>query len=71
MTLLNIPCPWKKWITSMQLAQFALCFSHSCYALYVGKAPPILAWSQLFVMVNMLVLFGNFYRKTYSSKKKE
>jgi len=28
----------------------------------------ILPYSQMFVMANMLVLFGNFYMKSYKSK---
>jgi elongation of very long chain fatty acids protein 4 len=69
LALLNIPCPWKKYITSMQMVQFMICFAHSCYHLYLGKTPALLAWSQMFVMINMLVLFGNFYVETYSTKK--
>ena len=68
LALLNVPCPWKKYITTLQLCQFVLVATHSFYALYIQKAPAILALSQLFVMVNMLVLFGNFYLKTYGKK---
>jgi len=69
LALLNIPCPWKKWITNIQMLQFTVCFTHSCYVLYKGNMPWTLPAAQGFVMVNMLVLFGNFYRKSYLSKK--
>ena len=65
MALLNIPCPWKKWITKMQLLQFCVCFSHSCFVVWKGNMPVILPLAQAFVMVNMLVLFTQFYNKSY------
>jgi elongation of very long chain fatty acids protein 4 len=68
LTLLNISCPWKKWITTCQMIQFCVCFSHSCFVVYNGNAPVILPLAQAFVMVNMLVLFGNFYAKSYGKK---
>lgn len=69
LALLNIPCPWKRWITNMQMLQFTLCFSHSCFVVYNGNAPIILPLAQAFVMINMLVLFGRFYAKSYLNKK--
>jgi len=71
LALLNVPCPWKKWITTCQMIQFAVCFSHSCFVVINGNAPIILPLAQGFVMVNMLVLFGNFYRKSYSAADKK
>lgn len=73
MALLNIPCPWKKWITNCQMIQFMCCFANSCYAIWKGNAPIILPLAQAFVMINMLVLFGQFYVKKYikPSGKKE
>lgn len=71
LALLGIPCPWKKFITSMQLAQFTLVACHSCYCFYAQKAPFILAAHQLFVMLNMLVLFSKFFWDTYSKKKSD
>jgi elongation of very long chain fatty acids protein 4 len=70
LALLNIPCPWKKWITNCQMLQFALCLSHSAYVLYKGNSPMILPLAQAFVMINMLVLFGHFYKKSYIEGKK-
>ncbi len=71
LALLNYPCPWKKWITTCQMIQFCVCFSHSCFVVWNGNAPIILPLAQGFVMVNMLVLFGNFYMKSYSGKDKK
>jgi elongation of very long chain fatty acids protein 4 len=69
LALLGVPCPWKKWITNCQMAQFCLVFGHSCYVLYMGNTPIVLALAQAFVMLNMLVLFGMFYVKKYSKHK--
>lgn len=65
MALLNIPCPWKKWITNCQMLQFAACLTHSIYVIYKGNMPIALPLAQGFVMINMLILFGNFYAKSY------
>jgi len=71
LALLGVSCPWKKWITNCQMAQFCLVFSHSCYVVYNGNAPLILPLAQAFVMLNMLVLFGMFYVKKYSKPGKD
>ena len=70
LALLNVPCPWKKWITSAQMVQFVTCLSHAIYSMVKGNVPPGLASIQVFVMLSMLVLFGQFYMKSYSSKGK-
>jgi elongation of very long chain fatty acids protein 4 len=70
LALLNVPCPWKRWITNCQMLQFCLCLAHSCYVVYKGNMPIELPLAQAFVMINMLVLFGNFYVKSYLNKKK-
>jgi len=69
LTLLGIPCPWKKWITNCQMIQFMCCLSHSIYVIYKGNMPITLPLAQGFVMINMLVLFGNFYIKSYMQKE--
>lgn len=66
----GIRCPWKKILTQLQMVQFCFCFAH---AIYVGiicgpdTYPRALTAVQAFVMLNMLVLFGNFYMKSYKS----
>ena len=68
LALLNVPCPWKKWITNCQMMQFMLVLTHSCYVVYKGNMPIELPLVQAFVMINMLVLFGQFMKKTYVKK---
>ena len=70
LALLNIPCPWKKWITNCQMIQFMACLSHSIFVVYNKNMPIALPLNQGFVMVNMLVLFSQFYAKSYGGKKK-
>lgn len=66
--LVGIPCPWKKYITSLQLLQFCFVLSHSIYVIYVGNMPIQLPLAQGFVMINMLVLFTQFYNNAYGKK---
>lgn len=54
-----------------QLLQFVVCLVHSVYILRKGCCGVFLPASQLFVMVNMLVLFGQFYVKAYSKKRED
>lgn len=67
LALLNIPCPWKKWITKCQMGQFVLVLCHSAFVVYNGNAPLILPLAQAFVMINMLVLFNMFFQKRYKA----
>jgi len=72
MSVVEIPCPWKKYITQVQLVQFVLCFGSALYCLIIGTYPFYLCVLQIYVMTNMLVLFIKFYWETYftSPKKK-
>jgi len=67
MTALQIPCPWKKVMTQMQMVQFCICFTHAWLCVYYGSVPTWICLVQVYVMINMLVLFGNFYRKKYAA----
>lgn len=67
LALLGVPTPWKKWITTCQMIQFAVCLSHSVYVYYMDTMPVVLSYAQAFVMVNMLYLFGKFYKKSYAA----
>ena len=69
MRALSIACPWKKYITMAQMAQFAIVFAHAVFVVVDGHCPAILPYSQMFVMTNMLVLFGRFYVGAYGEKK--
>lgn len=66
--LLKIDCPWKRWITNCQMIQFCACLAHSIYVLINGNMPWQLPAVQAFVMINMLILFGQFYAKSYLKK---
>ena len=68
LTLLKIECPWKTWVTNIQMTQFAVCLWHAWYVWYYRTMPWQLPAAQAFVMLNMLVLFGHFYIKTYLRK---
>lgn len=65
---LGVSCPWKIYLTKLQLLQFVICMIHSGYVLYKGNMPPGLPLVQAFVMMSMLVLFTQFYMKTYAKK---
>jgi|EP00670_Eutreptiella_braarudii_P005711 elongation of very long chain fatty acids protein 4 len=67
----GVRCPWKKFLTQFQMVQFICCFTHSVYVGFFTPEetyPKWLVFVQAFVMVNMLVLFGNFYRQSYRKK---
>ena len=66
--MLKIPCPWKRWITNCQMIQFMACLCHSIYVVIKGNMPIALPLVQAFVMINMLILFGQFYRESYLKK---
>jgi len=65
LALLSIRCPWKQYITQVQLVQFAICLISATYCLVMGTYPWGLCLVQIYVMLNMLVLFVRFYRENY------
>jgi len=69
MALLGWSCPWKKYLTQCQMLQFAICLAQAVATIFVGSTPLWLTLLQVWVMVNMLVLFGNFYLKSYTKKE--
>uniref|UniRef100_A0A336MEX6 Elongation of very long chain fatty acids protein n=2 Tax=Culicoides sonorensis TaxID=179676 RepID=A0A336MEX6_CULSO len=61
---------WKKYITSMQMGQFALAFLHFSQLLFFDCGFP--RWTILFAMPNAVffyVLFNDFYQKAYKAKQ--
>ena len=68
---LKVQCPWKKYLTQLQMAQFCACMMHSCYVLCRRNAPIGLPVVQGFVMLNMLVLFARFYQNRYQHREKD
>jgi len=64
---LRIPCPWKMYLTQMQLVQFVMVFAYGWYSIYLGF-PPGLALIQEALMLILFVMFGIFYADKYSEK---
>lgn len=63
---------WKRYLTQFQLFQFVLILINTSYIYLSGCHFP--AWScrmLISYMVLMLVLFGNFYLKSYVSSRKQ
>ncbi|ESP03632.1 hypothetical protein LOTGIDRAFT_199086, partial [Lottia gigantea] len=63
---------WKRYITTFQLVQFVITFTHTVNSLffYTCDFP---RWGQILLasyMVFMLILFGNFYVQAYTKKKR-
>lgn len=69
MALLQMKCPWKQYVTQAQLIQFVACLTQALYVTYIGSTPFWLACVQIAVMLNMLILFSNFYNKRYIKGK--
>jgi elongation of very long chain fatty acids protein 4 len=68
-TSLGYNNPFKKYITRTQLLQFAVCLVHSLAVIGVEEiVPKKYALIELIYQTNMLILFSNFYRRSYSSK---
>lgn len=63
--------PFKKMITQAQLIQFGMCICHAvCVLAWEKILPRTFAWAQFVYHIQMLVLFGHFYRKSYIAAKK-
>jgi elongation of very long chain fatty acids protein 4 len=65
---MKVECPWKKVLTKAQMLQFVACMSTALHGIYHQLYPFYLSLLNIWVMLNMLVLFGNFYRKRYATK---
>lgn len=66
-TSLGYNNPFKKYITRTQLLQFAVCLVHSIAVIAVEDiVPKKYAVIELIYQTTMLVLFSNFYLKSYS-----
>ena len=76
LTLLKIPCPWKKYLTQAQLLQFTCVVIYTFAAAYF-KWPRdqledrhyICAVVQVLEMVSLFVLFSFFYMRSYKNKQ--
>ncbi|XP_063705875.1 very long chain fatty acid elongase AAEL008004-like [Culicoides brevitarsis] len=61
---------WKKYITTMQMIQFGLCFLHSAQLLWNDCGFP--RWSIFFTLPNAIFfyfLFNDFYQKSYKARQ--
>lgn len=69
-TSLGYNNPLKKYLTQAQLLQFALCFVHSILAfMYETIFPWPIAFIQFIYHIQMMLLFSNFYMKSYTKKR--
>ncbi|CAI8056741.1 Elongation of very long chain fatty acids protein 4, partial [Geodia barretti] len=60
---------WKKYLTMLQLAQFAVILLHVVQAVYNGCRYDVRPqWTLVVYMLSHIALFGNFYKHTYSKK---
>ena len=70
-TSLGINNPYKRYITDAQMVQFGLCILHALLGLvFENVLASWLAWVQAVYHCTMLILFSQFYKQTYSGKKK-
>jgi len=70
MATLKISVPYKPYITQMQMLQFFLNFVQASFIVFLSQHfPRWLGWVLFWYMISLLVLFYNFYRKSYSEKK--
>ena len=69
LALLKVPCPWKRYLTMMQMTQFCIIFVQGWYAIYLGSTPTWLTLIQQFVMAALFVMFADFYRRSYNKPK--
>ena len=68
-TSYGINNPFKKYITKLQILQFYSCILHSfIVVLYENIVPKKLALFELSYHISMILLFSNFYNKTYNRK---
>ena len=85
LTLVKVNCPWKRYLTQAQLAQFTSVVIYTCCTAYyhyyyvsheaIDNVQPSLriyymcCIVQVFEMVSLFVLFSLFYKRKYSSNK--
>jgi hypothetical protein len=61
---------WKRYLTTMQLAQFVTFFLHASLPIFIDcDFPKIFSYVILFHGGMFFLLFANFYRQNYSKSK--
>ena len=75
LSLLKVPCPWKRFLTQAQLLQFLSVIVYTIFVvkgLYTQNAATKLYLCpavQVFEMASLFFLFMKFYSKSYKNKK--
>jgi len=66
---LKIKIPFKSMVTMMQMIQFCAMLTQALYNIYgcPGVYPTWICWILAVYMVSLLILFGNFYQKSYGA----
>lgn len=77
LSLLKIPCPWKRYLTQAQLLQFATVLVYSGFS-FLRFPKDEANWKhhcalviQDAEMISLFVLFMHFYNKAYRKKKRQ
>jgi len=75
LSLLKVPCPWKRYLTMAQLVQFlsVVLYTSLCTSYWPvedrNMGHFLCAGVQVFEMMSLFFLFQHFYNKSYSAKK--
>ncbi|ALA62400.1 GNS1/SUR4-like protein [Turkeypox virus] len=60
---------WKKYLTIIQLMQFHLAIGHTAMSIYIDcPFPRWIQWAVIIYSITFIILFGNFYLRTYNRK---
>jgi len=72
LSLLKVPCPWKRYLTMAQLIQFVSVVIYTAFSATswdpVTKEQYFAAAVQVWEMISLFVLFYIFFKKSYKSK---
>ncbi|KAM7118282.1 very long chain fatty acid elongase 4 isoform X2 [Ciconia boyciana] len=61
---------WKRYLTILQLVQFHVTIGHTALSIYIDcPFPKWMHWGVIFYAVTFILLFGNFYYRTYKLPK--
>lgn len=69
--LVGVQVNWKKRVTQVQLIQFWTVMGHALFNVYYKDMywPILLSWVEFGLIIQMLVMFGDFYINAYNKKK--
>ncbi|QGM48699.1 MPPV-075 GNS1/SUR4-like protein [Magpiepox virus 2] len=61
---------WKRYLTIMQLIQFHIAIGHTAMSIYTDcPYPRWVQWAVIIYAVTFIILFGNFYFRTYKKPR--